>query len=666
MTRSLAAATLLTLLTPATAYIRSATAVSGDVVKGAGDLTKGGKVGLYTVLLQTLNPYLGDLKQLMECCGSAAPLAAQVAAQVNTNQFTGDIEKKIRKEFIGDGKCSDPGLGALMKEGDPTCSYFYSFADKNWKDYSYSAMCVPSDVCSVDVAGATKGLKVGYSLRSEFKLADWTLSFECTKLIQRQDPFVSPDGLSGSSKGQPYGEYLPRRFLQTPRLGTVNLHPSLLPRWRGASPVQRCLVAGDTETGITILYTVPKMDAGPIIVQKKMSLQGGPIFGKYKWLGAVLGCDGCLYGIPYNAPKILKISPFNEDVDLVDVPIKGPNMWQGGVRGNDGALYFIPRQAKQVLRVSSDGQSIAAVPGEELHGWNKFQGAVLARDGCIYGVPFIHRVGLALLKEARADLLGKGFDATIERLRCLCQRSQLSPEALVASAMEFKVTNRFLSDLEQAITSPSGAARLPSCFLERDLDRGRTQCRFLLNTDGGSEAPVLTGQDLTFWEASLPPPRVPSDPLTPGLSLEPPGDPKEKSKAKSQLKSFARKSQKVLSKVKTPVVLSMRSSGKSAKHEAPAQSLSDSERKDWMSEGFSGPREISSQIFISSFSSRLPAMRRSSSSKCLGRTNDTFSICKDNCKAVDAIPAIWTEAIPKWKDALTRGAEVMRKAGGRR
>ena len=49
-----------------------------------------------------------------------------------------------------------------------------------------------------------------------------------------------------------YGEYLPRRFLETPRLGTVNLHPSLLPRWRGASPVQRCLVAGDTETGITV------------------------------------------------------------------------------------------------------------------------------------------------------------------------------------------------------------------------------------------------------------------------------------------------------------------------------------------------------------------------------------------------------------------------------
>lgn len=71
-----------------------------------------------------------------------------------------------------------------------------------------------------------------------------------------------------------YGEYLPKRFLQTPRLGTVNLHPSLLPRWRGASPVQRCLQAGDKETGITILYTVAKMDAGPIIVQEKISLDG--------------------------------------------------------------------------------------------------------------------------------------------------------------------------------------------------------------------------------------------------------------------------------------------------------------------------------------------------------------------------------------------------------
>lgn len=64
-----------------------------------------------------------------------------------------------------------------------------------------------------------------------------------------------------------YGQYLPKRFLDTPQLGTINIHPSLLPRWRGASPVQRSLQAGDELIGVTILYTVSKMDAGPIISQ---------------------------------------------------------------------------------------------------------------------------------------------------------------------------------------------------------------------------------------------------------------------------------------------------------------------------------------------------------------------------------------------------------------
>jgi len=69
-----------------------------------------------------------------------------------------------------------------------------------------------------------------------------------------------------------YGQYLPKRFLATPSLGTVNIHPSLLPRWRGASPVQRSLEAGDNPVGVTVLYTVSKMDAGPIIAQKEETI----------------------------------------------------------------------------------------------------------------------------------------------------------------------------------------------------------------------------------------------------------------------------------------------------------------------------------------------------------------------------------------------------------
>lgn len=52
-----------------------------------------------------------------------------------------------------------------------------------------------------------------------------------------------------------YGQYLPKRFLKIPKFGTLNIHPSLLPRWRGASPVQRSLEAGDNPVGVTVLFT---------------------------------------------------------------------------------------------------------------------------------------------------------------------------------------------------------------------------------------------------------------------------------------------------------------------------------------------------------------------------------------------------------------------------
>lgn len=52
-----------------------------------------------------------------------------------------------------------------------------------------------------------------------------------------------------------YGQYLPKRFLKIPKFGTLNIHPSLLPRWRGASPVQRSLEAGDNPVGVSVLFT---------------------------------------------------------------------------------------------------------------------------------------------------------------------------------------------------------------------------------------------------------------------------------------------------------------------------------------------------------------------------------------------------------------------------
>lgn len=69
-----------------------------------------------------------------------------------------------------------------------------------------------------------------------------------------------------------YGQILSSEFLAVPRLATINVHPSLLPKYRGATPVQTALLNGDTTTGITILYTVKKMDAGNIISQSTVEI----------------------------------------------------------------------------------------------------------------------------------------------------------------------------------------------------------------------------------------------------------------------------------------------------------------------------------------------------------------------------------------------------------
>ncbi len=69
-----------------------------------------------------------------------------------------------------------------------------------------------------------------------------------------------------------YGLILPPAILAMPRLGGVNVHASLLPRWRGAAPIQRALLAGDAATGITIMQMEAGLDTGPILMQREMQI----------------------------------------------------------------------------------------------------------------------------------------------------------------------------------------------------------------------------------------------------------------------------------------------------------------------------------------------------------------------------------------------------------
>ncbi|PHU27151.1 hypothetical protein BC332_05483 [Capsicum chinense] len=69
-----------------------------------------------------------------------------------------------------------------------------------------------------------------------------------------------------------YGNILPTKFLNIPSKGTVNIHPSLLPLYRGAAPVQRALQGGVKDTGVSLAYTVRKLDAGPVIARERVTI----------------------------------------------------------------------------------------------------------------------------------------------------------------------------------------------------------------------------------------------------------------------------------------------------------------------------------------------------------------------------------------------------------
>ncbi|MCL2875494.1 MAG: methionyl-tRNA formyltransferase [Betaproteobacteria bacterium] len=69
-----------------------------------------------------------------------------------------------------------------------------------------------------------------------------------------------------------YGLILPPEALALPRLGCLNIHASLLPRWRGAAPIQRAIEAGDTQTGITIMQMDAGLDTGPMLLRRKVAI----------------------------------------------------------------------------------------------------------------------------------------------------------------------------------------------------------------------------------------------------------------------------------------------------------------------------------------------------------------------------------------------------------
>jgi methionyl-tRNA formyltransferase len=88
-----------------------------------------------------------------------------------------------------------------------------------------------------------------------------------------------------------YGRILPSDVLAVPRLGFVNVHASLLPRHRGASPVQAALLAGDSETGVVTMKVIEQLDAGPIYLERRVAIGDQERAGELSRRLAVAGAD---------------------------------------------------------------------------------------------------------------------------------------------------------------------------------------------------------------------------------------------------------------------------------------------------------------------------------------------------------------------------------------
>ena len=105
-----------------------------------------------------------------------------------------------------------------------------------------------------------------------------------TWALERGVPVWQPEKLTGDVRDQlaaagadvalvmAYGHILRDEFIHTPRLGTLNLHTSLLPKYRGASPIQTAIACGETETGVTLMRIVRRLDAGPIADVERTSI----------------------------------------------------------------------------------------------------------------------------------------------------------------------------------------------------------------------------------------------------------------------------------------------------------------------------------------------------------------------------------------------------------
>ncbi|WP_276352600.1 methionyl-tRNA formyltransferase [Cohnella caldifontis] len=172
-----------------------------------------------------------------------------------------------------------------------------------------------------------------------------------------------------------YGQILPKAVLALPRLGCVNVHGSLLPKYRGGAPIQRCVMGGETVTGVTLMYMAEGLDTGDMIARVEVPITdedtAGTMFGKLSRAGAALLtewlpklADGTAPRVPQNDAEATYAPNLTREDERIDWSgtarevfnrVRGLNPMAGGFTFWNGEVFKvwscrIPQESDKRLR----------------------------------------------------------------------------------------------------------------------------------------------------------------------------------------------------------------------------------------------------------------------------------------------------------------------------
>ena len=209
-----------------------------------------------------------------------------------------------------------------------------------------------------------------------------------------------------------YGQILPRDVLEIPRLACLNLHASLLPRWRGAAPIQAAIAAGDCETGITAMHMDEGLDTGDILLQRRVEIlpndTGGSLHDRLAQIAPEALLESLRLVAAGNAPRIpqdnaratyapkLKrehgLIDWSESAEAIERKIRAYNPWPGAFMKVDrqnlkvfsASVVDLNGQTGEVLRSDEDlivatGKDALSLAEVQLEGKRRMSAAEFLR-----------------------------------------------------------------------------------------------------------------------------------------------------------------------------------------------------------------------------------------------------------------------------------------------